>query len=145
MHWNNVLNLTLFYLTIYLSSTGEKCWAPMLCNNIPVWEVFRECEMNEELRNRKKALEDQINQLASMITLLNGKLKTTTATTTENNAIHTLATDVKETTKPQEIDSVKTSSVTHRSGYTCKVSLDNSRRVLFYYEQRKHFNSPRFD
>nr|XP_039270271.1 uncharacterized protein LOC120344986 [Styela clava] len=90
---------------------GEKCWAPMLCNNIPVWEVFRECEMTEEFRNRKKALEEKIIQLASMITLMNGKLKTPTATTTKNNAIHTLATDVKETTKPQEIDSVKTSSV----------------------------------
>nr|XP_039268816.1 uncharacterized protein LOC120343861 [Styela clava] len=102
---NNILDLSLFYLTIYLSSTGEKCWTPMLCNNIPVWKVFRECGMNEELRNRKKALEEQI-------TLLEGKLKIITARTTQNNIIHTSATDVEETTKPQEFDNVKTSSVT---------------------------------
>ncbi|XP_077971741.1 uncharacterized protein LOC144425865 [Styela clava] len=89
---------------------GEKCWAPMLCNNIPMWKVFRECEMNEELRNREKSLEEQINKLASMITLLEEKLKTTTART-KNNVIHTSVTDVKETTKPQEFNSVETSLV----------------------------------
>ncbi|XP_077969102.1 uncharacterized protein LOC144422937 [Styela clava] len=97
---------------------GEKCWAPMLCNNIPVWRVFKECEMNEELRNRKKTLEEQINQLTSMLTLLEGKLETTTAMTTKNNIIHTSTTDVEETTKPQEFNGVNTSSVTATIGPT---------------------------
>nr|XP_039268815.1 mucin-5AC-like [Styela clava] len=113
---NNILDLLLFYLNIYLSSTGEKCWAPMLCNNTLAWRVFGECEMNEEFRNRKKALEEHINQLASMLTLLEGKLKTKTAMTTQNNIIHTSTTDVKETTKPQEFASVKSSSITATTG-----------------------------